>query len=208
MNTKAQVIPESKDGRRKSVRFVQRYWGTLPKKPKFDFLHQGCAPCSVASILATFGYDISPYDVANLMMFDDGGNVSEFWSGKGFFAPGVKLGIEKLVKDSKYDLEIKDILIDWEDQYALKEQITGLVKNGWMGLINVGKENDSPMTFHTGRGHYLAVSSVSKSGEFYVINPNEIGDNQIDKTFPFEILVDNIRGRKSVVNFLMMRRKM
>lgn len=207
MNMKVQIIPENKDGRRKSVRFVQRYWGTLPEKPEFDFEHQGCGPCAVASILATFGYDVSPYDVANLIMFDNNGNTSEFWSGKGFFAPGVKLGVEKLIKDPKYDLKIKDIAIDWNDQYALKDHITQLIKDGWMGIINVGKENDSPRTFHNGRGHYLVVSGVSKSGEFYVINPNEIGDDQIDKTFTFEIIVDNICGRKSVINFLMIRRK-
>ena len=81
-----------------------------------------------------------------------------------------------------------------------------MIKNEYMAMICVGPRNEHyPKTFSNG-GHYLALTSVNNlNNEFYVANPNNIGDNQIDTTFSYETVVSNMYT--NCFDFLMIKRR-
>ena len=88
-----------------------------------------------------------------------------------------------------------------------KEQIIEMIKHDYMALILVGPKGklEHPRTF-SNYGHYIAVTSVNNlNNEFYVANPNKIGDNQIDITFSYETLISNMYT--NTFDFLMIKNK-
>lgn len=63
-----------------------------------------------------------------------------------------------------------------------------------MALVLVGPKgkNEHPRTF-SNYGHYIPITSVNHlKNEFYVANPNKIGDQQIDTTYSYETIIENL----------------
>lgn len=77
-----------------------------------------------------------------------------------------------------------------------------------MAIIHVGPKDGYEKyegTFSK-NGHYLVVSDVDKDNNFYVINPNKIGDEQVGVPFSFEALIREMYGRQESFNFLFIKK--
>ena len=74
-----------------------------------------------------------------------------------------------------------------------------------MAIIHVGPSDNYEGTFSR-NGHYLVVSDIDENNNFYVINPNKIGDKQIGVPFSYECLIIEIYGRKESFNFLVIKK--
>lgn len=73
-----------------------------------------------------------------------------------------------------------------------------------MAIIHVGPSEISTYTFSK-NGHYLVISDIDNSDNFYVINSNKKGDTQLGVPFSYDILIKNMYGRKDSFNFLMIK---
>lgn len=80
-----------------------------------------------------------------------------------------------------------------------------MIKDEYMAMICVGPRNNHyPKTFSNG-GHYIAITSVNNlNNEFYVANPNRLGDMQIDETFSYSTIVSNMYT--NCFDFLMIKK--
>ncbi len=54
--------------------------------------------------------------------------------------------------------------------------------------------NKRPYTFSK-YGHYLVISDVDKNKNFYVLNPNKIGDTQIIVPYDYETIISLKKGK-------------
>ena len=73
-----------------------------------------------------------------------------------------------------------------------------------MAIIHVGPSKISPLTFSK-NGHYLVISDIDENNNFYVINSNKIGDDQLGVTFDYDTIIKNMLGRKDSFNFLFIK---
>ena len=74
-----------------------------------------------------------------------------------------------------------------------------------MAIIHVGPSETSPLTFSK-NGHYLVISDIDKKDNFYVINSNKIGDEQLGIPFDYDTIIKNMTGRKESFNFLFIKK--
>lgn len=74
-----------------------------------------------------------------------------------------------------------------------------------MAIIHIGPSEGSPLTFSK-NGHYLVISDIDENNNFYVINSNKIGDEQIGVPFDYDTIIKNMIGRKDSFNFLLIKR--
>ena len=87
-----------------------------------------------------------------------------------------------------------------------KEKIISLMKNGNMAIIHIGPSEESPLSFSK-NGHYLVISDIDENDNFYVINSNKIGDNQMGVPFDYDTIIKNMIGRKDSFNFLFIKKE-
>jgi len=178
----------------------------------YELQNFGCGICSVASILASIGYDLDPVEVAKIMLLDEYGNLLDFYTNRengrlGMTTISFIYLLQELIRTKNYNLEYKLVKYSYEHPELKKEQVTEMIQNEYMALVLVGPKGrtEHPKTF-SNYGHYIAVTSVNNlNNEFYVANPNRTGDSQIDTTYSYETLISNMYT--NTFDFLMIKNK-
>ena len=166
----------------------------------------GCGPTSVANVLKNYGFDVNPIDMANKILFDSDGNFdTTYLRNKGINDKGLIYCLERLIKEDKFNITYNIIKIDFSNPNNQKQKVIDLMKQGNMAIIHVGPSEISPLTFSK-NGHYLVISDIDSDNNFYVINSNEIGDNQLGVPFDYETIIKNMTGRKESFNFLFIKK--
>ena len=171
----------------------------------WDIPNKGCGPTSIAIILSNYGIKKSPIDIVEKIIIDKQGNFDNtYLSERGTKPEGLIYCLDRLKSEEKINIDYEVIKINNNNPLEQKQKIIDYIKNGNMAIINPGpSENDKEFqgTFSK-NGHYLVVSDVDENNNFYVINPNKIGDTQIGVPFTYETLIREIRGRKDRFYFL------
>lgn len=211
---KYDIILPNDMGRVYTIRYKQYMYSDVDGYdgiPDYELNNFGCGPCSMASILSSFGYDMDPIQVAKSMFLDEFGNKLDFFTNKenGRFGSTTIGYIYLLQELQRKGLDINYQLVKYSYlcPELKKEQVIKMIKDGYMALVLVGPKGRDyhPRTF-SNYGHYIALSGVNKyNNEFYVANPNRTGDAKIDTTFSYETLVDNMYT--NTYDFLMVRRR-
>ncbi len=166
----------------------------------------GCGPTSIANVLANLGFDIDPIYATKKILFDKEGNFNDVYlRKKGINEKGLIYCLDRLIKEDNYNIEYQIVKINFDNPDEQKNKIIQLFKQGYMAIIHVGPSDDSPLTFSK-NGHYLVVSDIDKNNNFYVINSNKIGDDQIGKPYEYDEIIKNIYGRKDSFNFLFIKK--
>ena len=106
---------------------------------------------------------------------------------------------------SKLNISYDIVKIDFSNPNNQKQKVIDLMKQGNMAIIHVGPSEVSPLTFSK-NGHYLVISDIDSDNNFYVINSNEIGDNQLGVPFDYDTIIKNMTGRKDSFNFLFIKK--
>lgn len=163
----------------------------------------GCGPTSIANILVNLGFDIDPIYVAKKILFDKEGNFdSTYFRSRGINEKGLSYCLDRLMKEDNFNIVYKILKINFDNPNEQKNEIIQLIKQGYMAIIHVGPSEKSPLTFSK-NGHYLVISDVDENNQFYVINSNKIGDEQVGRPFKYDEIIKNIYGRKDSFNFLL-----
>ncbi len=166
----------------------------------------GCGPTSIANILRNYGFEVDPIDIAKKILFDKNGNFDKtYLRNRGINDKGLIYCIERLIKEDKFNISYEIVKIDFLNINSQKEKIIDLVKQGNMAIIHVGPSAESPLTFSK-NGHYLVISDIDEDNNFYVINSNKIGDNQLGIPFDYDTIIKNMLGRKDSFNFLFIKK--
>lgn len=165
----------------------------------------GCGPTSIANILANYGYDVTPVNMAKKILFDEQGKFDEkFLRNRGINDKGLIYCLDRLIQEDKMNIDYEIVKIDFTNPNNQKEKIIDLVKKGNMAIIHVGPSEISPLTFSK-NGHYLVISDIDENNNFYVINSNKIGDTQLGVPFEYDTIIKNMTGRKDSFNFLFIK---
>ena len=165
----------------------------------------GCGPTSIANILANYGYDVTPVNMAKKILFDEQGKFDEkFLRNRGINDKGLIYCLDRLIQEDKMNIDYEIVKIDFSNPNSQKEKIIDLVKKGNMAIIHVGPSEISPLTFSK-NGHYLVISDIDENNNFYVINSNKIGDTQLGVPFEYDTIIKNMTGRKDSFNFLFIK---
>ena len=165
----------------------------------------GCGPTSIANILANYGYDVTPVNMAKKILFDEQGKFDEkFLRNRGINDKGLIYCLDSLIQEDKMNIDYEIVKIDFSNPNNQKEKIIDLVKKGNMAIIHVGPSEISPLTFSK-NGHYLVISDIDENNNFYVINSNKIGDTQLGVPFEYDTIIKNMTGRKDSFNFLFIK---
>lgn len=165
----------------------------------------GCGPTSIANILVNYGYHVTPVDMAKKILFDNQGEFDDtFLRNRGINDKGLIYCLDRLIQEDKMNIDYEIVKIDFSKPNNQKEKIIDLVKKGNMAIIHVGPSEISPLTFSK-NGHYLVISDMDENDNFYVINSNKIGDNQLGVPFDYDTIIKNMTGRKDSFNFLFIK---
>lgn len=165
----------------------------------------GCGPTSIANILKNYGFEVNPVDIAKKILFDKNGNFdTTYLRNRGINDKGLIYCLERLIKEDKFYISYEVVKIDFTNPNNQKQTIIDLVKQGNMAIIHVGPSEVSPLTFSK-NGHYLVISDIDENDNFYVINSNKIGDNQLGIPFDYDTIIRNMIGRKDSFNFLFIK---
>lgn len=202
-------------GRKYTIRYKQYMYSDkvgYDGISNYELQNFGCGICSVASILASIGYDLDPVEVAKIMLLDEYGNLLDFYTNRengrlGMTTISFIYLLQELNRIKNFNIEYQLVKYSFEYPELKKEQVTEMIKNDYMALILVGPKRrvEHPRTF-SNYGHYIAVTSVNKNNhEFYVANPNKTGDMQINTTYSYDTLVDNMYT--NTFDFLMIKNK-
>ena len=166
----------------------------------------GCGPTSIANVLKNYGFDVNPIDMAKKILFDSDGNFdTTYLRNKGINDRGLIYCLERLIKEDKFNISYDIVKIDFSNPNNQKQIVIDLMKQGNMAIIHVGPSEISPLTFSK-NGHYLVISDIDSDNNFYVINSNEIGDNQLGVPFDYDTIIKNMTGRKDSFNFLFIKK--
>lgn len=166
----------------------------------------GCGPTSIANILRNYGFEVDPIDIAKKILFDKNGDFDKtYLRNRGINHKGLIYCIERLIKEDKFNISYEIVKIDFLNVNSQKKRIIDLVKQGNMAIIHVGPSAESPLTFSK-NGHYLVISDIDENNNFYVINSNKIGDNQLGIPFDYDTIIKNMIGRKDSFNFLFIKK--
>ena len=195
---KYDIIMPNEFGRRFTVRYKQYMYGDVQGITGFNIAQHGCGPTTIATILSSLGYKLTPEDIAKKMLLDEYGNQLDFYNDlsknrRGTRDIGYIYLLDKLRAEQICNIEYTLVKVSYEHPELKKEQILDMIIHEYMAMICVGPWNDNyPRTFSSG-GHYIAITGVNKSNnEFYVANPNKLGDAQIDKTFSYNTIISNM----------------
>ena len=166
----------------------------------------GCGPTSIANVLKNYGFGVNPIDMAKKILFDSDGNFdTTYLRNKGINDKGLIYCLERLIKEDKFNISYDIVKIDFSNPNNQKQKVIDLMKQGNMAIIHVGPSEISPLTFSK-NGHYLVISDIDSDNNFYVINSNEIGDNQLGVPFDYDTIIKNMTGRKDSFNFLFIKK--
>lgn len=166
----------------------------------------GCGPTSIANILVNLGFNINPVYITKKILFDKDGKFDDtYLRNKGINDKGLLYCLDRLIEEDGYNIEYKVVKVNFNNPNEQKKQIIQLLKQGYMAIIHVGPSENSPLTFSK-NGHYLVISDIDENNDFYVINSNKIGDEQIGKAFEYDEIIKNMYGRKNSFNFLFIRK--
>lgn len=201
MNDKKFDLINSNDyGRRFTIRFKQYEYTEPIDNSNWIIKNNGCGPTSLATILASFGYDVDPILISKKMLFNEHGFLSNGYF-EGINGVSIIYCLNKLI-DENMNIEYKIVKINYDDPKVMKQTIIDMINDGFMAMIGVGPH---PNVFAKD-GHYIVLTSVNKkNNEFYVSNSWYEGDNQIDITFSYEQIVKDIY--RDNFDFLMIRKK-
>lgn len=166
----------------------------------------GCGPTSIANILSNYGYNYSPQDIANRILFDKSNNFDVTYLRKKGIAPqGLIYCLDRLIQEDRIPISYEIVKINFSRPSLQKPHIDNLLRAGHMAIIHVGPSNNGPQTFSL-YGHYLVISSIDNNTSYHVINSNHIGDSQVNTTFSYDTILQNILGRKNSFNFLFIKK--
>ena len=99
----------------------------------------GCGPTSIANILANYGYDVTPVNMAKKILFDEQGKFDEkFLRNRGINDKGLIYCLDRLIQEDKMNIDYEIVKIDFSNPNNQKEKIIDLVKKGNMAIIHVG----------------------------------------------------------------------
>ena len=208
---KFDIIDSNEFGRKKVIRYKQYMFGEVPGIKGFRLDKHGCGPTTMATILSSLGYqEMSPEYMAKRLLLDEHGNQIDFYNDLANGRLGTRdIGfvwlLQQLVQENLCDISYCLVKLSYEHPELKKEEILNMITNEYMAMICVGPWNDKyPKTFSNG-GHYIALTSVNRlTNEFYIANPNEFGDKQIDTTFSYETVVSNLYT--NCFDFLMIKK--
>lgn len=175
----------------------------------WDIPHMGCGPTSIAIILSNYGIEKEPIELVKKIIVDKNGNFDNtYLKPKGIKHDGLIYCLNRLINEDKINIEYEIVKIDFNNPEKQKQKIVNNIKNGNMAIIHVGPRagyENYEGTFSK-NGHYLVVSDIDAENNFYVINPNKIGDEQIGIPFSYEVLIREIYGREESFNFLFIKK--
>lgn len=199
-NKKYDLIEPNKYGRRLTMRFKQYEYTEPIESTNWVIKKNGCAPTSLATVLASLGYNEDPISISKKMLFNEYGFLSDSYF-EGINGVSIIYCLNKLIEE-KTDIEYKIMKINYNHPKLMKQIIIDMIKNGYMAIIGVGPH---PNIFAK-EGHYIVITSLNKeNNEFYISNSYHEGDNQIDITFSYEKIVKEIY--RDNFDFLMIRKK-
>lgn len=199
-NDKFEIIEPNAVGRRRTVRFKQYEYEDKIEGSNWTIQKNGCGPVSLATILASLGFLHDPISIAKIMLFNEHGFLSDGYY-VGINGISILYCLNKLIEDG-LDLEYRMVKINYDKPELMKEKIQNMIEDGYMAILNIGPGKNS----FASEGHYIVVTSLNReTREFYVANGWYDGDEQIDKTFSYELLVNEIY--KDNFDFLMIKRK-
>ncbi len=166
----------------------------------------GCGPTSIANILVNFGFDINPIYIAKKILFDKNGSFDRtYLRNRGINDKGLIYCLDRLINEDKIKIDYKIVHIDFDNPNNQKEEVIEMLKSGYMAIIHVGPSEISPLSFSE-HGHYLVISDIDENNNFYVINSNKIGDEQLGIPFDYDTIVKNMYGRKDSFNFCFIKK--
>ena len=199
-NKKYDLIETNKYGRRLTMRFKQYEYTEPIESTNWVINKNGCGPTSLATILASLGYNEDPISISKKMLFNEYGFLSDSYF-EGINGVSIIYCLNKLIEE-KMDIEYKIMKINYDHPEFMKQTIIDMIKNGYMAMIGVGPQ---PNIFAQ-EGHYIVITSLNKeNNEFYISNSYHEGDNQIDITFSYEKIVKEIY--RDNFDLLMIRKK-
>jgi len=176
---------------------------------EWDIPRRGCGPTSIAIILSNYGIKKDPVDVTKRIIINKDGNFDNtYLSSKGVKPEGLIYCLDRFINEDNLNIDYEIVNINFKNPLEQKQNIINKIKNGNMAIIHVGPKNgynDYKGTFSS-YGHFLVLSDVDEDNNFFVINPNKIGDKQIGVPFSYECLIREIYGRKESFNFLFIKR--
>lgn len=208
------IILPNEEGRKYTVRYKQYMYSDIEGEcgiPGFELNNFGCGITAIASILSSLGFDLDPVSVAKIMLLDDNNNPLDFYTNKekgrmGLTTISFIYLLQELKNRLKLELEYKLVKVSYTRPELKKDEVIEMISNEFMSLILVGARGkiEHPRTF-SNYGHYIALTSVNnKTHEFYVVNPNKLGDTQIDTTFSYEEILANMYS--NTFDFLCVRK--
>lgn len=191
------------------IRYKQRdfHLKEIDKLIDFDWSLEkyGCGPTSIANILINYGIEVNPIDIAKKILFDKNSNFdTTYLRNKGINDKGLVYCIERLIEEDKFNITYEIVRIDFSNPNNQKQKVIDLIRKGNMAIIHVGPSEISPLTFSK-NGHYLVISDIDENNNFYVINSNKIGDEQLGVPFDYDTIIKNMTGRKDSFNFLFIK---
>lgn len=175
----------------------------------WDIPNRGCGPTSIAIILSNYGIKKGPVELVKKIMVDkDGKFDNTYLRPKGVSPKGLIYCLDRLIDEEKIDIGYEIVKVDFDFPEKSKQKIINMIRNGNMAIIHVGPKDgyEKYGGIFSLYGHYLVVSDVDKHENFYVINPNKIGDEQIGVPFSYECLIQEMYGRKESFNFLFIKK--
>lgn len=199
-NKKYDLIEPNKYGRRLTMRFKQYEYTEPIESTNWVIKKNGCAPTSLATVLASLGYNEDPISISKKMLFNEYGFLSDGYF-EGINGVSIIYCLNKLIEE-KMDIEYKIMKVNYNHPEFMKQIIIDMIRNGYMAIIGVGPH---PNIFAK-EGHYIVITSLNKeNNEFYISNSYHEGDNQIDITFSYEKIVKEIY--RDNFDFLMIRKR-
>lgn len=199
-NKKYEIIKSNKYGRRLTIRFKQYEYTDSIKTTNWTLKRNGCAPTSLATILASLGYHEDPISISKKMLFNKHGFLSDGYF-EGINGVSIIYCLNKLIEE-KMNIEYKIVKINYNHPELMKKNVINMIKDGYMALVGVGPHRN----IFAREDHYVVITSLNRvNNEFYISNSWYDGDNQIDITFSYEQIVKDIY--KDNFDFLMIRKK-
>ncbi len=194
-----EIIDANAFGRRRIVRFKQYSYTEPIDKSGWVIAKNGCGPTTLATILASFGFDENPVSIAKKMVCNAYGFLSSGYF-EGLNGVSILYCLNKLIREG-FCLEYEIVKINYESPEFMKETVKSYIKDGAMAIVGVGPH---PNLFAS-EGHYIAITGMNTVSEkFYVANSWYDGDGKEDETYSYEQIVNDIY--RDNFDFLMIRK--
>ena len=203
------VISKNEFGRKETIRYKQYTYGGLENIKDWRIDSHGCGPTTMATILSSLGYNLTPEDIAKKMLLDEYGYPMDFYNDRTMNRLGTRdiafiYLLQRLNEEQICNVSYKLIKLSYEHPELKKELVFDMIKNEYMAMVCVGPWKETYLKTFSNGGHYIGITSVNlQNHEFYVTNPNKLGDSQIDCTFSYETIVENMYP--NCFDFLMLK---